>query len=65
MTVPEEKVINEIEILADRMISTDDRATKLRLMREADTIFYDVYGVSEKQRSIIGNTVPPWGTDGD
>lgn len=65
VAMPEEREINAIEVLADRMIAADNRATRLRLMQEADTIFYEVYGVGDEQRGIIRDIVPPWATNGD
>ena len=64
VAMPEEREIKAIEVLADRMIAADNRATRLRLMQEADTIFYEVYGVGDEQRGIIQDVVPPWATNG-
>jgi SAM-dependent methyltransferase len=65
VTMPEKREISAIEALADGMIAANDRATRLRLMQEADAIFYEAYGVGDVQRSIIRATVPPWATNGD
>ncbi len=53
VAMPDEREIKAIEVLADRMIAADNRATRLRLMQEADAIFYEVYGVGDEQRGII------------
>jgi methylase of polypeptide subunit release factors len=58
--VPEKKEIKKAEHIADSVIKASGRAAKLRLMREADGIFYRVYGVSHEQQAIISKTVPPW-----
>ncbi len=60
VVMPGIRDIGRIESLAEEMISTPEHNEKLRLMKEADRIIYRVYGVGSEQRSIIGNTLPPW-----
>jgi hypothetical protein len=59
--VPGEAEINKTEGLVVRMLNTDCRAAKLRLMGNVDEIVYRAYGVSDEQRAIIERTVPRWG----
>ena len=58
--VPGEAEIKKTEGLVVRMLKTDSRAVKLRLMRDVDEIVYRAYGVSDDQRAIIERTVPRW-----
>ena len=59
--VPGEAEIKKTEGLVVRMLKTDSRAEKLRLMGNVDEIVYRAYGVSDEQRAIIERTVPRWG----
>jgi hypothetical protein len=58
--VPGEAEIKMTEGLVDRMLKTDSRAKKLRLIKEVDEIVYRAYDVSDEQRAIIDRAVPRW-----
>jgi hypothetical protein len=60
VVVPVEAEIKNIEDLVIRMLKTDSRAAKLRLMGDVDEIVYRAYAVSDEQRAIIARTVPRW-----
>jgi hypothetical protein len=58
--VPGEADIKKTESLVGRMLKTDSRTIKLRLMGDVDDIVYRAYGVSDEQRAIIERAVPRW-----
>jgi hypothetical protein len=60
MIMPGEAEIKKTQKLVDRMLKTDSRAAKLRLMGDVDEIVYRAYDVSDEQRAIIEKTVPRW-----
>ena len=62
--VPGEAEIKKTEGLVDRMLNTDSRAEKLRLMGNVDEIVYRAYGVSDEQRAIIERSSAALGPGG-